>query len=364
MSPDDLVSAFEGACINGDLPKVQEALASGRLSAESLDDGLSLATSHAHVDIVTTLFQAGARKTPYAVGCLCGKEGYQDPRIIRLYFDRGLKPSKCITPAGEPLLRFYYAPCARELLERGVDPNRCGPKKIAPLTSALNKAFTDDGAVFNLLVEYGAKIDSSLFFNAIEWSRSNTEFKVKFLLAKGLDPNTTSETWGTPLHCAIRFTLVGVVRILLGAGADPTARPDCSPYRGKSPADVAESKIQQYTKHPSMQAKYRSILTLLADAQGGHEISQPKDQVATPTTALSEKPEENQREQSNMDAEHASNSVQANPEESITETATEPTAKKPKTRKQQNTVQETPEREGLTDSISSRTRSRTKVASN
>lgn len=48
-------------------------------------------------------------------------------------------------------------------------------------------------------------MEPSLFFSAIVWSRSNTAFKTRFLLAKGLDPNTTSAEWGTPLHCAVRF---------------------------------------------------------------------------------------------------------------------------------------------------------------
>ncbi|PYI01180.1 ankyrin [Aspergillus sclerotiicarbonarius CBS 121057] len=365
MPPDAFVSAFLAACTNGDLAKVQEALTSGRLSAESLSRGLALATNDAHADIVATLFDAGARMTPHAVGSLCGKSG-QDPRIIRLYFDRGLKPRKCTTSRGEPLLRFFNADCARELLERGVDPNRCGPKKIAPLASALNTAFEDNGAVFDLLVEYGAKMDSSLFFDAIAWSTSNTEFKVRFLLAKGLDPNTTSEQWGTPLHCAIRFYMTGVVQILLDAGADPTARADCKGLRNKSPADLAESKIQQFSEKPSIQATFYSILRLLADAQAGHGINssgetQPINTTA-PTTALSKPTDESQLEQSN-DAKHALNSVQANTENPTTENATEPTAKKQKTKKQHTTVKNTPEREISKDSISTRTRSRTKVVS-
>ena len=124
------------------------------------------------------------------------------------------------------------ATCARELLEHGVDPNRCGPKKIAPLVSALRCAREDDGALFELLLEYGAKMEPSLFFSAIVWSRSNTVFKTRFLLAKGLDPNTTSAEWGTPLHCAVRFAMEEVVQILLDAAADPTARVACK--RSKS----------------------------------------------------------------------------------------------------------------------------------
>ncbi|GIC93245.1 uncharacterized protein Aud_009727 [Aspergillus udagawae] len=315
MPPDSAdtayINAFHVACSNGDLLKVREALASGRLSAEPLDTGLSLATQAAHLDIVAALFDAGVPITPDTVGSLCGKEGHQDPRVIRLYFDRGLKPRKCTTSFGEPLLRFLNTACARELLERGVDPNRCGPKKTKPLASALNKAYKDNGALFDLLVEYGAKVESSLFFSAICWSRLNTAFKTRFLLSKGLDLNTTSADWGTPLHCAVRFAMEDVVQILLDAGADPTARPGCKQFRDQSPAEVAELLIQ--ANDPSMQAKYQSILKLLVAAEVSHTNS---------TTALSKKLTKHK---------HPTSSVQANTEKPSAVNATEPTAKRQKT---------------------------------
>lgn len=65
------------ACIDGDLLKVQKALASGKLSAEDLDTGLSLATSNAHPDIVAAFFHAGVPISSSAVnGLRGGEEGY------------------------------------------------------------------------------------------------------------------------------------------------------------------------------------------------------------------------------------------------------------------------------------------------
>ncbi|KNG88400.1 hypothetical protein ANOM_004298 [Aspergillus nomiae NRRL 13137] len=284
------INAFHVACSNGDLPKVREALASGRLSAEPLNNGLSLATQAAHLDIVTALFDAGVPITPGAVGSLCGKEDHQDPRIIRLYFDRGLKPRKCTTSLGEPLLRFLNAACARELLERGVDPNRCGPKKTKPLASALEQAYKDNGALFDLLVEYGAKCS-----------------KLDSLLAKGLDPNTTSADWGTPLHCAVCLAMENLVQILLDAGADPTAQLGCKQFRDRSPAEVAELLIR--VKDPSSQAKYQSILKLLVAAEISHTNS---------TTALSKKLIKHKQ---------ATNSVQADTEKPSAGDTTEPIAR-------------------------------------
>ena len=163
------------------------------------------------------------------------------------------------------------ADCARELLKHGVDPNRCGPKKIPPLVSALRCAYEDDGVLFDLLIEYGAKMEPNLFFSAIVWSRADTAFKTRFLLAKSLDPNTTSAECGTPFHCAVRLANEEVVRILLDAGADHTARAECKQFRDKDPAELAE--LQHDIRGPCMQGTYKSILQILVDAQAGRTSS-------------------------------------------------------------------------------------------
>ena len=70
MEPDDaFVRAFLNACAAGDLLSTQEAISSGRLSTENLDEGLERATREAHPDVVAILFVAGARVTS-AKDCL------------------------------------------------------------------------------------------------------------------------------------------------------------------------------------------------------------------------------------------------------------------------------------------------------
>ncbi|KAF9893108.1 hypothetical protein FE257_012519 [Aspergillus nanangensis] len=340
MAPDSTdeahIDAFHTACSHGDLPTVQEVLASGRLSTNTLNTGLHLAAEEEHPDIVKALFTVGVRITASSIDYLCGKEeeDYQDPRVIRLYFDYGLKPKKCITSRGEPLLRFLNAACARELLERGVDPNRCGLRKKTPLASALNKVYKDNGALFDLLVDFGAKIDGSLFFSAIAWSISNTVIKTKFLLNKSLDPNTICANWGTPLLCAVRFGMEDIVEILLDAGADPTARPECKQFRGQSPSELAETRIR--CQSSIMEVHYRSILKLLTDAE------------ARRNTSTSAK-DGSQLKQQNMDVKH--------------ESGTEPTAKKQKFNTKHTTVNNTSNGGFHEGNISSRTRSRTKIVS-
>ncbi|GKZ25570.1 hypothetical protein AbraIFM66951_001342 [Aspergillus brasiliensis] len=280
---------FQQACTNGNTRGVRRALASGQLSARDLDLGLRHATSEAHLDIIIALLDIGVPMSPLAIGYLTGKRGRQDPRVIRLYFDRGLKPRKCTTSAGEPLLRFFYADCARELLERGVDPNRCGPRKITPLASALNKVNEDGGATFDLLVEYGAKVDSSLWFHALAWP-TDTGIKARFLLSKGLDPTTaTSEKWGTPLHAAARFADMEVIQLLLDVGADPRARSYCKNFKGLTPVDVAKWK-RRVSHEPSVKSMYQSVIELLESASlqscsstiGLSEVSNTEHDMETP----------------------------------------------------------------------------------
>ncbi|GLB05947.1 hypothetical protein AtubIFM57258_001241 [Aspergillus tubingensis] len=238
------IEEFFTACMEGNLPKVRKALASG-LPTRTLEEGLSLATAARPPDVVAALFDAGAPMTGFAIDSLGGKDGEQHPDVIRHYLDRGLNPNP------------------REFLLRGADPNRHGPKKVAPLASALEIACEDDTSLFDLLVEYGAKIEPSLFFHVIRSRVVDGEFKTKFLLSKDLDPNTTPPEWGTPLHCAVYFAKEEVVKILLDAGTDPTARSQCRQFGDKSPSDVAQTRIKYTTKDPDLQASFRTILGLL-----------------------------------------------------------------------------------------------------
>lgn len=108
LENDSFVEEFLNACYDGDLSKVQQGLATGRLSTGNLDEGLADATGEAHTEIVAALFDAGARITTSAVDSLPGAKMVQDVRIVRLFLDHGLEPN-ATQSSGEPVLAYVSA---------------------------------------------------------------------------------------------------------------------------------------------------------------------------------------------------------------------------------------------------------------
>ena len=105
MKPNAFQREFHAACSDGDMPKIHEAIATGRLTVEDLDAGLRHATLMSHADAVATLFDAGARVSAEATGSLHGINFHQDPRIVRLFLDNGLDPN-ARNSKGEPILPY------------------------------------------------------------------------------------------------------------------------------------------------------------------------------------------------------------------------------------------------------------------
>ncbi|KAE8151547.1 ankyrin repeat-containing domain protein [Aspergillus avenaceus] len=242
MEQDDVfVEAFLDACFDGELSKVQEAIASGLLTVENLDEGLSLATDSAHPDIVAALFTAGARITDYTVDFLTGSNGKQHPSVVRHFLDNGLDANGSFSN-GEPLIGLISDPaCVRELLSRGADPNRCGPRGVSPLVRTIVSSRGENISCLELLLAHGAQLKSSLLFSAVGSRVPQGEPVTKFLLDKGLDPNTTDAKWGTPLHLAIHSCKPNIVKLLLDAGADPAGVSNGTEFPGETPLQVAES---------------------------------------------------------------------------------------------------------------------------
>ncbi|GAQ47531.1 hypothetical protein AtubIFM56815_003843 [Aspergillus tubingensis] len=72
------IEEFFTACMEGNLPKVRKALASG-IPIRTLEEGFSLATAAAHPDVVAALFDAGAPITGFAIDSLVEKTASNIP---------------------------------------------------------------------------------------------------------------------------------------------------------------------------------------------------------------------------------------------------------------------------------------------
>ena len=100
---DSFAEEFLDACYDGELSKVQKALATRRISAEDLEGRLANATEQTHTEIVAALFDAGVGLSTSAIDSLPGANMMQDVGIFRLYLDHGLDPN-AIASSGEPIL--------------------------------------------------------------------------------------------------------------------------------------------------------------------------------------------------------------------------------------------------------------------
>ncbi|KAE8348481.1 ankyrin [Aspergillus coremiiformis] len=251
-----LVEAFHLTCEAGDLPKTQEALATRQLTAEDLDKGLALATKEAHFDLVATLFDTGACVSDWAVASLPGRRGVQQhPSIVRQYLDHGLDANANYHNGIPILVKMRNPAYARELLSRGANPNYSDPREVTPLHRAIHSSSEEAISLIGLLLAHRAKLEPDLLFEAVAPRVPQGELITRFLLAKGLDPNTPSVKWGNPLNRAIHSARPKIVKILLDAGADPTGQSAHPQYRGVGPLQIVKN-IQS----PKLQ---QAILTLL-----------------------------------------------------------------------------------------------------
>jgi len=117
----------------------------------------------------------------------------------------------------------------RWFLEHGADPNLPSlPSPDMPwsydvtpfATAALNATPT----VLDILISFGAELDSKALYNAISCGSNNGGGIpiMKYLIDHGIDVNARSRRGSTPLNCAVRRGDKERVRLLLNSGADRT----------------------------------------------------------------------------------------------------------------------------------------------
>jgi hypothetical protein len=152
------------------------------------------------------------------------------PSVINMQFDRRGTPLivACMGQQRAGFLQF--------LLEAGADPNQDPDGATFPLV--LVAALYSDPAVIDLLLQYGARLDSEALAVA---ARRGNETMILRLLERGASPTADrrfvrSRSNDSPLAIAVEFGHVEIVKILLRYGADPSTTDAC----GAAPIKVAE----------------------------------------------------------------------------------------------------------------------------
>lgn len=241
-----LHDTFINACWSGNLLKIQEVITSVDLNVEQLEEGLFSATEKTFPDIVAVLFDAGARVSAMTIDALPSPQ--QNPTVILHYLRHGLDPNARLSD-GEPLLGLLNPACARVLLSRGADPNLCGPAGRSPLYYAIQSSKEESVLIelLDLLLEHGAKLEPGLLFAAVTPRIRHQELVTRYLLDKGLDPSTTTNSeWGTPLHLAVYAAKPNLVKLLMDAGADPNSTVYGRRYPGKTPLQMAQTRHSRF----------------------------------------------------------------------------------------------------------------------
>ncbi|KAF5562312.1 ankyrin [Fusarium napiforme] len=140
----------------------------------------------------------------------------KDPYVINMQFDMRGTPL-IVACQGRQHIDFL-----RFLLEAGADPNQEPDAAAYPL--ALVAGLYKDTAAVDLLLKYGAKMEGSGALGAA--ARRGNEVMMRYLLEKGARPESDATSVGTgtsPLCVAVKAGHVGVARILMQHGDDPSS---------------------------------------------------------------------------------------------------------------------------------------------
>ncbi|KAI1115069.1 ankyrin repeat-containing domain protein [Nemania sp. NC0429] len=162
---------------------------------------------------------------------LASASGYDNKELLQVVLDAGADVNHIAINSHSPLLAAVYyeeIETVKILLERGADVNAVvsNPAGWAPINAAY-----DNPGIIKLLLKHGADINNlsssgTVLYQAARWNFADTvesllEHRDELDLEKCLKDESDPENDGmTPLCIACKYGRVGIMRLLLEAGAN------------------------------------------------------------------------------------------------------------------------------------------------
>lgn len=152
-----------------------------------------------------------------------------------------------------------YESSLRWILQHGAELNVVSNPRLVGSCANRVTPFSEaalDGHILSMeiLLEFGAELDSLAVFHAVRWRRRTME-TLRFLVDKGADVNAVARKWGTPLFHAVHWSNKDAVEVLLECGADPdvvwiggTAAEIARRYERVGLAEMLEAKMKRRSR--------------------------------------------------------------------------------------------------------------------
>ena len=159
------------------------------------------------------------------------------------------------TPLMVAAERWGFGEVIRTLLAHGADANKADTFGVTTLDHAI---LSEDDANVRILLEGGANMNQPGLLSYVIRRCMNKKI-LRILIEHGADVNMRDEEGDTALHEAVNMSRAEAVRLLLKAGADPTA---CNKI-GVSPISLA--RLKNYTEILALLTSQREDIAQMSE---------------------------------------------------------------------------------------------------